>query len=543
MANNYESNFTTRNEAVASGIALPDTHFLLDYSRPDTLMLKVLARSLILWDQVEPTSRWMDNQIPLVVRRTYLKMTKIAKKSTETVLSVLDQETTQENPGSNQSNNGPLGTEGEEERESLPADFQGEFDVDRQSVRQIHAYIIAGSCFSIGLRFAGTADAQAAKIITEKLLEFKAFRDSNDPLPAALRPEQPVVGMCLGMCAISLALVMAGTGDLESLRLFKAIRWRSDGGIRHGAHMTVASAIGLLFVGGGLCTVGRSPADVAALVAAFFPRFPMNTTDNKYHLQALRHIYALAVQQRHVQAFDVDSKEGISVLVEVSLSLCITLSLKMCGTHPYFQAQSQESREKATLLTTPNLLTNVDSKRVSLAVKSDIYFPTTVSIDDSNTGGFCIYLKKRKDVGDEAKPRNMYLDFATGKSHSQKLVGLLQNCQTRSRTNCRCSESAKPFCASNLLGCVSVPLSPDALPVSSLLGSLQSSSMHSLSSDILILQYYYQRFGYAPEAHYFLAPDNAALIIEKLRQIVLSCPPWAPYLSAEEDTACMDISS
>ena len=56
MANNYESNFTTRNEAVASGIALPDTHFLLDYSRPDTLMLKVLARSLILWDQVEPTS-------------------------------------------------------------------------------------------------------------------------------------------------------------------------------------------------------------------------------------------------------------------------------------------------------------------------------------------------------------------------------------------------------------------------------------------------------------------------------------------------------
>jgi hypothetical protein len=530
---------TTRNEAVAAGIALPDTHFLLDYSRPDTLMLKVLARSLILWDQVEPTSHWMDNQIPLVVRRTYLKMTTIVKKATGTVLSVVDQETTQETTSSNESHTGPE----EDEQRETPADFQAEFDVDRQSVRQIHAYIIAGSCFSIGLRFAGTADAQAAKMITEKILEFKAFRDSNDPLPSALRPEQPVVGMCIGLCAISLALVMAGTGDLESLRLFKAIRWRSDGDIRHGAHMTVASAIGLLFVGGGLCTVGRSPADIAALVAAFFPRFPMNTTDNKYHLQALRHIYALAVQQRHVQAFDVDSKEGISVLVEVSSSQCRSSSRSMYGTHPYLQAQSQESKVKATLLTTPNLLTNVDSKRVSLAVKSDIYFPTTVSIDDSNTGGFCIYLKKCKDVGDEAKPRNIYLDFATGKSHSQKLIKLLQNGQTKSRANCRCSENAKLFCCGNFLGCVSVPLSPDALPVSSLLGSLQSSRMHSLSSDILILQYYYQRFGYAPETHFFLAPDNAALIIEKLRQIVLSCPSWAPYLSAVDDTACMDIST
>lgn len=324
-----KSNPIYSNKAVAAGLALPDTHFLLEYSRPDTLMLKVLARSLILWDEVDPSLSWIENQIPCVVRRAHLKMKMTVKKSTEVAMSILDQDADNETKKSNdssQSINRTLQHDAgsTDQSHNLPGDFQGEQEVDRQSVRQIHAYIVAGSCFSIGLRFAGTGDPRAAKVITEKLLDFKAFRDDNDPLPVALRPEQPIVGMCLGMCAISLALVMAGTGDLESLRLFKAIRWRSDCSIRHGAHMTIAAAIGLLFVGGGLCTVGRSPADVAALVTAFFPRFPMNTTDNKYHLQALRHVYALAVRQRHVQAFDVDSKEGVCVQVEVSnLLKCI----------------------------------------------------------------------------------------------------------------------------------------------------------------------------------------------------------------------------
>ena len=36
---------------VASRLALPDTHFLLDYVRPDMLLLRVVARALVLWDR------------------------------------------------------------------------------------------------------------------------------------------------------------------------------------------------------------------------------------------------------------------------------------------------------------------------------------------------------------------------------------------------------------------------------------------------------------------------------------------------------------
>jgi hypothetical protein len=210
------------------------------------------------------------------------------------------------------------GNPGEEDTDT---DFHADHAIDRQTVRQINAYVLAGACFSIGLRFSGTVDPRAAETISKVLLEMKYFRDINEHMSMALRPEPSIVNMCLGLCAISLALVMAGTGDLETLRLLKMIRWRSDGDINHGSHMAINSAIGLLFLGGGMCTVGRSADDIAALVCAFFPRYPTNSSDNRYHLQAMRHLYALAVHQRRVDAVDVDSKEVVSVIVEVSFGL------------------------------------------------------------------------------------------------------------------------------------------------------------------------------------------------------------------------------
>ena len=41
--------------------------------------------------------------------------------------------------------------------------------------------------------------------------------------------------MCLGVTSIALAMVMAGTGDLVSLQLFRELRWRVDEGITFGA--------------------------------------------------------------------------------------------------------------------------------------------------------------------------------------------------------------------------------------------------------------------------------------------------------------------
>jgi anaphase-promoting complex subunit 1 len=63
------------NLSISSVLPLPDTHFLLEYVRPDFLMLSIIARSLILWDDVEPSRSWIDNQLPSsAVRDAYAQM-------------------------------------------------------------------------------------------------------------------------------------------------------------------------------------------------------------------------------------------------------------------------------------------------------------------------------------------------------------------------------------------------------------------------------------------------------------------------------------
>ena len=53
--------------AVVDWLAAPDTQFLLDFVRPDFLMLRVIARSLVLWDEIHPSDEWIDSNIPEIV--------------------------------------------------------------------------------------------------------------------------------------------------------------------------------------------------------------------------------------------------------------------------------------------------------------------------------------------------------------------------------------------------------------------------------------------------------------------------------------------
>lgn len=108
----------SNNTSVAARLALPDTHFLLDYVRPDMLMLRVISRALVLWDTVLPTTAWVKAQIPDFIRQAFDSL--------------------------------PLASSG---RAGLDP------SIDRQSIRQAHANIVAGACFALGLRYASTGES------------------------------------------------------------------------------------------------------------------------------------------------------------------------------------------------------------------------------------------------------------------------------------------------------------------------------------------------------------------------------------------------
>ena len=331
----------TNNKAVAESLNLPDTHFLLEFVRPDFLGYRVMSKALILWDEVKASRKWVDEQIPLVVRDAYEQIGVAAKAA--------------------YSSRWPTSIRNHVE------------EYDRRAVKQIYIHVVSSACFAMGLRFAGTANADAKEVIMGRVMELHGLREATDPVSLALRPEISILESCLGCAAIALAMVVSGTGDLDALRLFKILRWRCDNDSQYGIHMTFGMCVGLLFLGGGTCTLGRDPADIAALVTAFFPRFPVSTSDNQYHLQALRHLYALAVKRTELKAIDVDTNENVQVSIKISLS-----------------DKSIDQHE----VQVPCLLRNSGSPHQELRVLSDNFFPRKLDLLKQN-GIYSFFVQRR----------------------------------------------------------------------------------------------------------------------------------------------------
>ena len=58
----------TNDAAIARVFSIPDTHFALDYVKPDLIVLQVLARGLVMWDEVAATKEWVESQLPDIMK-------------------------------------------------------------------------------------------------------------------------------------------------------------------------------------------------------------------------------------------------------------------------------------------------------------------------------------------------------------------------------------------------------------------------------------------------------------------------------------------
>ncbi|KAK7104440.1 anaphase-promoting complex subunit 1-like [Littorina saxatilis] len=271
--------FHTGNSAVAEWLQAPDTQFMLDHVRPDFLLLRTLSRGLVLWDTVLPSKAWVENTIPHLVQKFAFK-------------------------------------KGEEENEDV------DDSIDFETMSQAWVNITAGSAMVLGLKFAGTANQKAFDILLEYMR-----RMLDIMLTPALCEQagKSTMENCASVVLTALAMVMAGTGNLEVLRICRFLRKRVGqqyGGAMYGSHMAHSMATGLLFLGGGKHTLCTTPEAVGALLIAFFPKYPIFSTDNKYHLQAFRHLYVLAAKPRIIVPHDVDSGKACFVPLQVKFKDC-----------------------------------------------------------------------------------------------------------------------------------------------------------------------------------------------------------------------------
>ncbi|KAI0221452.1 Anaphase-promoting complex subunit 1 [Lamellibrachia satsuma] len=266
--------FHTNNTAVAEWLAPPETQFLLDFVRPDFLMLRTISRCLVRWDSILPSGDWVISNLPAIVSKYAFNKDKY---------------------------------------ESDP-----DCDVDFETMSQAYCNLVAGACVAMALKFAGSANQCA----------FTALYDfSKKMLKLLSKPQQleqagkTTVEQCLIVIVLSLAMVMAGTGNLDVLRLCRHLRSRVGANynyVLYGSHLGVSMALGLLFMGGGRYTLGTKPECVAILLCAIYPMWPIHSNDNRYHLQAFRHLYVLAAEPRILLPCDVATGQLCYIPLRIS---------------------------------------------------------------------------------------------------------------------------------------------------------------------------------------------------------------------------------
>jgi anaphase-promoting complex subunit 1 len=108
-------------ENVAKAIPIPETEFFLDYVRSDFLLVRILARNLIMWSSIKSDQVWVESHIP-----------EYMKKKLE------------------RSNFGHQNDDA---------------DPNLESIKRSYYYIIAGACFSMALKYAGSADKTALQCL------------------------------------------------------------------------------------------------------------------------------------------------------------------------------------------------------------------------------------------------------------------------------------------------------------------------------------------------------------------------------------------
>lgn len=225
---------------------------------------------MILWDDILPNSKWVDSNVPQIIRENSISLSEIELPCSE--------------------------------------------DLNLETLSQAHVYIIAGACLSLGFRFAGSENLSAFSCLHKFAKDFMNYLSA---------PNASVTGpynleTCLSVVLLSLAMVMAGSGNLKVLQLCRFLHMKTGGEMNYGFHLAHHMALGLLFLGGGRYSLSTSNSSIAALLCALYPHFPAHSTDNRYHLQALRHLYVLAAEPRLLVPVDVDTNTPCYALIEVT---------------------------------------------------------------------------------------------------------------------------------------------------------------------------------------------------------------------------------
>ncbi|ODV80795.1 uncharacterized protein CANTADRAFT_46433 [Suhomyces tanzawaensis NRRL Y-17324] len=256
----------TENTSIANKLRVPNIEQLLDYIRPDLLLLRCVAKNLVMWNRIEGTVDWVESELP----------TPLHEKYSNSTLDTLD------------------------------------------SDQLSYFYILGGSCLSIAAKYASSHNITAR----DTLLHFLDMMMTISSKEASNYDQKIAHHSAMSMqnlLALSVSVVMAGSGDLESFRRIRVLHNDTSKDKGYGNYMAINTALGFLFLGGGQYAFGNSNFAVASLITALYPIFPNQESEYEVHLQALRHFWALSVEPRCLVVRDVTTNKPCKIPVKITM--------------------------------------------------------------------------------------------------------------------------------------------------------------------------------------------------------------------------------
>ncbi|CAO3610487.1 unnamed protein product [Cunninghamella blakesleeana] len=338
----------------------------LDYVRPDSLLIRVVCKNLIMWDDIKPTLEWVYEQLPSFM-----------------------QQKQQEG-------------EGQETDDKNNDDDDDEVDrlLNDQVISQAKYHMIAGGCLCIGLKYAGTNDNEVFKFLLSQLDYFISINNNMHATSFQQHLTKKSLGTSIEVLATSVSMVMAGTGNQVILDRLKEIRQKKFkktsmtshsthgenlGGEDYSHYVSIHMSIGLLFLGHqGYTLSTRTMEGIIGLLASFYPFYPLTPDENRYHLQSLRHLWMLAIDTRWFIPVDINTMDIVKLPIVITSATSnknnnsVDCTKSPSSHHHQQKRQKNEvnSDERGKRLIAPIVLPN-DVNQLSL--DSDNYLPIQLS--------------------------------------------------------------------------------------------------------------------------------------------------------------------
>lgn len=250
----------TNDAAVAASLNCPTSEFLANYTRPDILYTRSMARNLILLNGIEPTKEWISGQIPPAI---YLELSEIQYHD---------------------------------------SDFLPFYN------------ILCGVLVSIGIKYAGTGNEKAIEVLLGYVDEFRRIA----LLPVTSVDERICkfgLTSLQSRLVISVAMVAAGRGTVSVLQRLRPLFAPTAADTNYDEYVGVSMAMGILFLGGGQYSFSRSPRSIGCLAISLMSLAGAETETAGW--EHLRYFWAFATEKRCLIVRDVDTHAPLQVDVEI----------------------------------------------------------------------------------------------------------------------------------------------------------------------------------------------------------------------------------